>query len=153
PGITAAGDDDRALRPGIDEARGQGGTVLWCHNTLGHEDVPNALAGRLDALNVFDGARLGTYEENYYRYLRIRLRLPISTGTDWFIYDFSRVYSRIDGKLTVKSWLDALKAGRNIATNGPLLSMTVDGKAPGETLKLDKAKKLRVVAEGVGRHD
>src|SRR5262249_48756651 len=40
PGITAGGDDDRPLRPGIDEARQQGGTVIWCHNTLGHEDVP-----------------------------------------------------------------------------------------------------------------
>lgn len=153
PGITGKGDDDRALRPGIDDARKQGGTIIWCHNTLGHEDVPSALTGRLDALNVFDGSRTGTFEENYYRYLNIGLRVPISTGTDWFIYDFSRVYARVDEPLTVKSWLKALKAGRNSATNGPLLRLTVDSREPGDTIKLDKPKKLRIAAAGVGRHD
>jgi hypothetical protein len=153
PGIMGAGDDDRPLRPGIDDARRQGGTVLWCHNTFGHEDVPSALSGRLDALNVFDGGRAGTYEDNYYRYLNTGMRLPISTGTDWFIDDFSRVYAKVEGKLTVKSWLAALKDGRNVVTNGPILSLTVDGRPIGDTLKLDKPKKLQIVAEGVGRHD
>jgi hypothetical protein len=153
PGITGKGNDDRPLRPGIDEARRQGGTVIWCHNSLGHEDVPNALAGRLDALNVFDGSRGGTYEENYYRYLNTGMHLPISTGTDWFIYDFSRVYAKVEGALTVKSWLAALKDGRNLATNGPLLTLTVDGKAVGDTLKLEKAGRPRVVATALGRHD
>lgn len=153
PGITGAGDDDRPLQTGLEEARKQGGAVLWCHNTSGYEDVPSALAGRFDALNVFDGSRGGTYEERYYRYLDVGLRLPISTGTDWFAYDFSRVYAKVDGELTIKSWLEALKAGRNVATNGPLLRMTVDGKAIGEVLKLDKAKTLTVEAEGIGRPD
>src|SRR5581483_3403279 len=46
PGITGGGDDDRPLRTGMEEARRQGGTVLWCHNNLGHEGVPSILAGR-----------------------------------------------------------------------------------------------------------
>ena len=100
-GITGAGTDDRPLRPGIEDARGQGGTVIWCHNTSGFEGVPNTLAGRVDALNVFDGSRTGTFEESYYRYLNVGLRLPISTGTDWFVYDFSRVYARVPGPLTI----------------------------------------------------
>jgi hypothetical protein len=152
PGITGAGDDDRALQPGMEAARKQGGTVLWCHNNSGHESLPSVLAGRFDALNVFDGSRGGRYEDSYYRYLNIGLRLPISTGTDWFLYDFSRVYARTEGELTVKSWLQALRAGRCVATNGPLLRLTVDGKPPGDILKLDRAKTVRVVAEGVGRH-
>ncbi|HLW66959.1 MAG TPA: CehA/McbA family metallohydrolase, partial [Gemmataceae bacterium] len=121
PGITARGDDDRPLRPGIDEAHRQGGTVLWCHNTFGHESVASALSGRLDAWNVFDGTRAGSYEDKYYRCLNVGTRLPISTGTDWFIYDFSRVYARVEKPLTIRSWLAALKAGRNVVTNGPLL--------------------------------
>jgi hypothetical protein len=153
PGITGSGDDDRPLGPGIDEARKQGGTVIWCHNTLGHEDVLNALAGRLDALNVFDGSRTGTYEDNYYRYLNLGLRMPISTGTDWFVYDFSRVYARVPGKLTVRSWLEAVKAGRCVATNGPLLALTVDGEKPGAVINLERPRAVKVEASGVGRHD
>jgi hypothetical protein len=153
PGITGAGFDDRPLRPGIDEARGQGGTIIWCHNAFGTEDVPSAIIGRLDALNVFDGSRRGGFDETYYRFLNIGLRLPISTGTDWFLYDFARVYAKVDGPLTIKSWLDALKAGRNVITNGPLVTLTVDGKECGAVLDLKEPRKLMVVADAVGRHD
>jgi hypothetical protein len=153
PGITGAGFDDRPLRPGIDEARQQGGTVIWCHNAFGHEDVPSALSGRLDALNVFDGSRRGSFEETYYRFLNVGLRLPISTGTDWFIYDFARVYAKVEGKLTAARWLDALKAGRNVISNGPLLTLTVDGQPVGGVLKLDAPRKLKVSGAGIGRHD
>jgi hypothetical protein len=153
PGITGAGFDDRPLRPGIDDARRQGGTVIWCHNTFGFEDVLNALTGRLHALNVFDGSRIGDYAENYYRYLNIGIRMPLSTGTDWFLYDFSRVYAEVPGKLTVPAWLEAVKAGRCVATNGPLLTLTVDGRRPGQTLRNDEPRKLRIEAAAVGRHD
>ncbi len=140
PGITGAGFDDLPLRPGIDNAKKQGGTVIWCHNTNGVEDVLCALTKRFDALNVFDGSRTGKYEDNYYRYLNIGLRMPISTGTDWFIYDQSRVYAEVRGKLTVPSWLDAVKAGRCQATNGPLLTLTVDGKTIGDVIDSERAE-------------
>ena len=153
PGITGAGNDDRPLRPGIDDARKQGGTIIWCHNTFGFEDVSHVLAGRLDALNVFDGTRSGTFEDGYYRYLNIGLRLPISTGTDWFLYDFARVYAKVPGKLTVPAWLDALKAGKCQATNGPLLTLSVDGKEIGDVIRLDAARTIKIEVAGVGRHD
>ncbi len=171
-GLTGAGFDDRPLRLGIDDARGQKGTVIWCHNTNGHEDVPSALSGRLDALNFFDGSRSGKLEDNYYRYLNIGLRMPISTGTDWFMYDFSRVYAK-SGRLaprgetsnasrseaatlpalTLQSWLDAVKAGRTVATNSPLLTLRVDGRDQGDTLNLEQPRTLRVEGTGIGRHD
>ena len=153
PGITGAGDDDRQLRPGIEEAHRQGGTVIWCHNTNGFESVPSALGNRLDAFNVFDGSRTGKYEDNYYRYLNVGLQLPISTGTDWFIYDFARVYARVTDKLSIKSWLEALKAGRTVVTNGPLLTLKVDGREIGDTIELKSPKTVRVAATGLGRHN
>lgn len=153
PGITKSGNDDLPLRPGIDNARGQGGTIVWCHNTYGHEDVPNMLTGRLDALNVFDGSRRDSYEELYYHFLNIGLRLPLSTGTDWFLYDFSRVYVGLDGEPTTASWLQALKRGRAVATNGPLLRLSVNGKAPGGMVALDKPGKVRIEAIATGRLD
>ena len=152
PGITDAGSDDTALRPGIDNARKQGATVIWCHNTNGFEDVLSAVSGRLDALNVFDGSRTGKYEDSYYRYLNIGLRMPISTGTDWFMYDQSRVYAEVKGKLTIPAWLDAVKAGRCQATNGPLLTLEVDGKSIGDTIELKEPKTVTIKATAIGRH-
>jgi hypothetical protein len=153
PGITGAGFDDTPLRPGIDDARKQGGTIIWCHNTSGYEATPEVLAGKLDALNVFDGSRTGAFEDRYYRFLNIGQRLPISTGTDWFMYDFSRVYAKVPGPLTVPSWLDALKAGRTVATNGPLLALSLDGKEIGDVLSLDKPRTIKIEATGIGRKD
>ncbi len=151
PGITGGGNDDLPLRPGIDDARKQGGTVIWCHNSFGYEDVLNALTGRLHALNVFDGSRRGTFEENYYRYLNIGIHMPISTGTDWFLYDFSRVYVKAEEPITAVGWLDALKKGRNQATNGPLLSLRVEGKEPGDVIKIAEPRSLKIEASAVGR--
>ena len=42
------------------------------------------------------------------------------------------------GQVDIKSWLEALKAGRSVATNGPLLTLTVDGRDIGDVVKLDK---------------
>lgn len=155
-GITGAGNDDRPLAPGIRAARDQDGTVIWCHNTNGYEFLPHLLAGRVDALNVFDGSRGGKYEDRYYRALNIGLKLPISTGTDWFLYDFARVYVRLpekSGPLSVPSWLTSLKAGRNCVTNGPLLTLKVDGKPVGSILELDKPGPVTIEMEAAGRHD
>jgi len=153
PGITGGGFDDRPLAPGIDDARKQGGTIIWCHNTSGYEGLPRALAGKLDALNVFDGSRTGNFEDRYYRLLNIGLRLPISTGTDWFMYDFARVYAKAAEPLTVARWLDAVKVGRCVATNGPLLTLTVDGREPGGAIGLDAPRSVKIEASAVGRHD
>jgi len=70
--------------------------------------------------------------------------MPLSTGTDWFMYDWSRVYAEVRGKLTIASWLDAVKAGRCQVTNGPLLSLTIDGKKVGAVIELTEAKTLKI---------
>lgn len=153
PGITGIGNDDQPLRSGIEEARGQNSTVIWCHNNSGFEGIASALAGRIHAINVFDGSRSGAYEDLYYRLLNIGLRLPISTGTDWFLYDFARVYAHVTAPVTVARWLDGLRAGRCLSTNGPLLTLRVDDREPGDVIALERPRTVHVEAKGIGRHD
>ncbi len=154
PGIMKEGTDGRPLKEGIEAARADGATVIWCHNRFGLEDVPNWLAERLQAQNIHDGGQHhGSYDETYYRYLNLGLRVPFSTGTDWFVYDFSRVYVPLEGALTPSAWLKELEAGRTFITNGPLLTLTIDGHTPGDVVKLDGPKPLRVRASGAGRLD
>ena len=99
PGIMQEGTDGIPLQRGIREARSDGAAVIWCHNTFGHEDLPNWVAGLLDAQNIHDGGEHGGYADTYYRYLNLGMKVPFSTGTDWFIYDFSRVYAPVAGEL------------------------------------------------------
>jgi hypothetical protein len=48
------------------------------------------------------------------------------------------------GPLTMQSWLDGLKSGRSFVTNGPIPTLEVNGKSPGETCELAEAGNVRV---------
>ena len=73
----------------------------------------------------------------YYRLLNCGFRLPVSAGSasgvmpSWPGYE--RVYVNLTGPLTVEQWFRDLKAGRSVATNGPLLLVSCNGKVPGTT--------------------
>lgn len=153
PGIMGTGTDSPPLNQGIRRAREQGGRTIWCHQALGLEDVPNWLLGMLDAQNIFDGSQQSNYEDCFYPYLNVGLRVPFSTGTDWFIYDFSRAYVEMTGELSAARWLDALAGGRSFITNGPLLELLVDGGRPGDELEAEDRAALPTVARAWGRRD
>jgi hypothetical protein len=153
PGIMKEGTDGIPLQRGIRTARGDGATVIWCHNTFGHEDIPNWVAGLLHAQNIFDGGDHGSYEDTFYRYLNVGMKVPFSTGTDWFIYDFSRVYVPMSGELTSKKWLAELAAGRSYITNGVFLELTANGKPIGETLAGAAGEELKIAGRAMGRND
>jgi len=153
PGIMRSGTDGLPLQRGIQTAHQDGATVIWCHNTFGFEDIPNWVAGLLHAQNIFDGGNHGSYEDSFYRYLNLGLRVPFSTGTDWFIYDFNRVYVPVEGKLTVKKWLKSLAQGRSYITNGPFLEFQIAENHSGDTVRLDRPSSLRIVARALGRAD
>jgi hypothetical protein len=117
------------------------------------ENIPNIATGRIDAQNIFDGGSHGSYRDSYYQYLNAGFRVPFSTGTDWFMYDFSRVYARVSGQLNVQNWLKSLAAGHNYITNGPLIDFTVEGQQPGTTLELPGPATVTVRATVRGRAD
>jgi hypothetical protein len=154
-GIMKEGSDWPPLRQGIDEAKRQGATVVWCHNTFGLEDLPNWMDGKPHAQNIFDGdpEAHGSYQDTFYRYLNAGLRVPFSTGTDWFIYDFSRAYAAVPKLDTTRDWLHALESGRTFVTNGPFLDLEVQGKQPGETVSLESGASVRFQGSAVGRVD
>ncbi|MDX1947786.1 MAG: CehA/McbA family metallohydrolase [Pirellulaceae bacterium] len=151
PGIMREGTDGIPLQRGIRQARGDGATVIWCHNTFGHEDLPNWVAGELHAQNIHDGGEHGTYEDTFYRYLNVGMKVPFSTGTDWFIYDFSRVYVPIEGEVTAAGWLQQLTAGKTFITNGPLLEFSAGGKAIGETIAATGGEEIEISGRAIGR--
>lgn len=153
PGIMKTGTDTVPLQRGINTARRDKATIVWCHNNWGLEALPNFLLGRIDALNIFDGGAHGSFKDSFYNYLNAGVRVPFSTGTDWFMYDFSRVYVRMNGRPTVQTWLKGLAEGRSFISNGPLLEFHVNEGQPGDTLKLDKARALSIEARVVGRID
>ncbi|MFV1965737.1 MAG: CehA/McbA family metallohydrolase [Pirellulaceae bacterium] len=151
PGIMRGGTDGIALQQGIRKARADGATVIWCHNSFGYEDLPNWVGGLLHAQNIFDGGSQGSYEETFYRYLNLGMRVPFSTGTDWFIFDFARVYVPVDGNLTAARWLKELRDGKSFITNGPLLELETERAWVGDTLTMSGPNRVTIVGRGLGR--
>ena len=153
-GIMKTGTDGLPVQRGIDQARRDGATTIWCHNAWGLEDVPNLVSGRIHALNIFDGNKLSSYKDSFYRYLNAGLRVPFSTGTDWFMYDFARVYVPLEqAAITPGKWLKSLAAGQSYITNGPFLELRVAGRNLGDTVKLDAPAEVEIAARAVGRLD
>ncbi len=76
----------------------------------------------------------------YYRFLNCGFRLPVSAGSASGVkaapLGYDRVYVKLDAPFSYDSWFKALKAGRSMATNGPMLFLTVDGKKPGDVLRV-----------------
>ena len=153
PGITLKGTDGPPLRVGMERAKAIGSTLIWCHNNWGLEDIPSWIAGRLHANNIFDGGSHGSYEHSFYRYLNVGIRAPFSTGTDWFMYDFSRVYVPATTTLSASQWLDVFRKGQTWITNGPLLEFKIAGKSIGETVELAEPSSVAITARVMGRVD
>lgn len=89
-------------------------------------------------------------QEIYYHMLNTGLRLPPSAGSASGVLPnpvgYNRVYVRLDEPFTCYAWFRGLSRGRCFVTNGPLLLVTVDGKDPGATIKLQSGerKTLRI---------
>ena len=58
-----------------------------------------------------------------------------------------RTYVNIEGGLSYRGWLDSIRAGRTFVTTGPVIFLTVDGKALGETISASKGQDMSVKAE------
>ena len=154
PAIMNQGTDGIPLQRGILEARDDGATVIWCHNAYGYEDIPNWVAGLLHAQNIYDGpTKWGSYADTFYRYLNLGMHIPFSTGTDWFVYDFSRVYVPVEGELTTKKWLRGLRAGKSFITNGTFLELEAGGNRVGDTIHLSRPSEIQIAGRALGRQD
>jgi hypothetical protein len=67
------------------------------------------------------------------------------------MYDLARVYTKVEGDLGIKTWLDALVAGRSFISNGPLLRLSIEGKDLGDTVELPSGRDVSVKASASGR--
>lgn len=130
-----------------DAARGRGGLVLWCHNANGMEAPVAAALGKLDGLNLFDPYWMDPEYDLWYGLLDCGIRLPASTGSDWFVCSSNRVYVETP-RFSYESWLDGLRDGRTFVTNGPVLGLRVEGRGPSnEALGVTGDRRVEVVVE------
>lgn len=147
-------------------AEQQGGAVTYVHPAVaptfegvggvGARELPVDLAlGQVDAMDVMSNGDEIASMELWYRLLNCGFRLAISAGTDSFtnVVDHytpggSRVYVHSGRDLRYDEWVAAYKRGRSFASNGPIVTLTVDGKEPGDEIRFParSTQKVRVRA-------
>ena len=123
-----------------DDAHRQGGTVIWCHNGQGMEAPVAAALGKIDAFNLFDPYWNDAEYDIYYQMLNAGIRLPASTGSDWYICSSNRVYSWTGSKFDYAEWLDSFKKGHTFITNGPSLQISVGDGQPGDEIQINSGE-------------
>jgi TolB protein len=150
-------------------ARAQGGLAGFMHPYTSAPRTPAAAAATLIALDValgfgdyYDIGALYSDELGsanfYYRLLNAGFRIPATAGTDQFSDVFrdpppgsDRTFAHVDGPLTMRNWMDAIKRGRTFMSTGPLLSFEVDGQQAGDEIAItpNGPAALRVKVEAV----
>lgn len=85
---------------------------------------------------------------NWYVDLTCNTYIPPSAGGDVPVgggaLGEDRTYAKVEGELTLRSWMQALKEGRTFVSCGPLLSFKVNGKDPWVKTRLKKGDKVKV---------
>ena len=140
--VDAFDPDYPPLSYACDDTHRQGGIVIWCHNGRGMEAPVAAALGKVDAFNLFDPHWMDPEYDIYYKMLNAGIRLPMSTGSDWFISSGNRVYAYTGEDFEYEPWLAALKQGRTFITNGPSLSLSIQGEMPGAEIEARPGESL-----------
>ncbi|MHB0877518.1 MAG: CehA/McbA family metallohydrolase [Anaerolineae bacterium] len=110
-------------------------------------------------LEKVDGVELKYFTPNldsfhireWYRYLNCGYRLAAVGGTDkmWAGMPVGgiRTYADLQGAdLSFATWSAAVRAGRTFTTSGPIIGLSVEGRAPGDEVRLSRGGTLAVEA-------
>ena len=104
--------------------------------------------GKVDYLEILGFSDHRATAKVWYQLLNLGFKIPAAGGTDAMAnyaslrgpVGMNRVFARLpDGEVTPLAWMQALKAGRSFATNGPLLALSLGDAAIGDELTFPAA--------------
>lgn len=126
------------------------------------ELVADAALGLVDSIDLISPFNHEGAVFLYHRLLSCGLRLAATAGTDVFLSfshmnvasnppGWGRVYAHLGGQpLSVAAFQDAVRGGRTMVTNGPWLTLEVNGHRPGAVLELATGEPLELRARVQG---
>jgi hypothetical protein len=155
--------DDWSLADWCDQChRKKTGLVVWAggdwsgatENRLRSEALADLILGKIDAFEViyFEDVELAALTD-WYHLLGAGLRVPLVGGSlkdsNTTALGSVRTYAHLGAgkELNCAEWIEAVRAGRTFVTNGPLLTLSVDGQGPGAVLSVEPGRRLTLKAE------
>ena len=138
-------------------AKEQGGVVTYVHPGLPSQYPVDIALGAADTIDVMCQGDEEKNTVDWYRLLNCGFRCPISAGTDCFlnvpshlIAGAGRLYVETGGALSYDRWIKGYLKGNSFASNGPLLTFSVNGRGPGSELQAAAGPlRVEVKAEAV----
>lgn len=152
-------------------AKAQGGFVSYVHphyggiadpfdTYYGAKELPvSAALGVVDSMDILPSGE--SAYEMWYRLLNAGFRISAGAGTDCFtnwrginrVPGSGRTYVDVGSVLTWDRWLGRYREGRNFVTNGPLVTVNVNGQPAGSEIRVPSGQpyRARIAAEVVSR--
>jgi hypothetical protein len=154
--LTFGGDeetDDWSVTDWCHQCHRKQGLAVWVDafrdaGGFGGEALVAAVLGAIDAIEFGERPPLAWW----YRLLNAGVRLPPVGGSgkdsNRMPIGAMRTYAKLDPgePLTYKAWVEAVRAGRTVVTNGPLVRFDAAGRASAESFS--PFERLEVVADG-----
>jgi hypothetical protein len=138
-----------------DMAHEQGGLVGYAHpfdenvdpvrdDSLTNELPVDAALGKVDYYEAVGFADPRFTNAVWYRLLECGLRIPAAAGTDAMAnyaslrgpVGLNRTYVPASGTLTKEAFLEQVRRGRGVATNGARVDLQIGESGPGDTIRL-----------------
>ncbi len=125
---------------------------------LEQEALANAILGQINAFEITASEGPTTPAlQAWYLLLAAGIHLPLVGGSgknsNIIALGRMRTYAHLppEEPLSYSAWIEAVRAGRTVVTNGPLLTLQVAGKQPGKGVDVSPDQPLQVVALAQGR--
>jgi hypothetical protein len=143
------GVDDWSVSDWCAQCHRKKGLVIWPDEPRLTREHPQGEALAALLLGKIDAFEIASFEDphspalaDWYRLLASGQHLPLvgASGKDrnTVALGSERAYARLEPgeEFGYGAWIEAVRAGRTYVTNGPLLTMKVDGQGPGSLLSL-----------------
>ena len=133
------------------ETHRQQGLVNWAHLRPAQREFPiDMVFGAIDTADILTHTRLPEVLKLWYHLLYCGFRLPATAGTDRIgpeeAIGHQRVYVKLTVPFTYQSWINGLRKGQSFVTNGPMISLSVNGLGAGDELSLKKGEVVQIKA-------
>ena len=135
-----------SLADWADECRRREGLAVAVHFPYPTAELPaDVVLGKIDAAELWPTSMSEEFNTlrflDWYRYLNCGYRLPAVSGTDkmgaWIAAGTYRVYAHLgQDPFNFPNWAKAVRRGNTFMSSGPLLGLQVDGRAPGEEIRI-----------------